>query len=280
MIIRFSITLILFIAIMSPERALSSGQIPFSLKRGVPEIEVIINDSIKASFIIDTGADQLYIDKAFGEIHGLLSGGKMPMRPTVGVDEKVDAFQIFLHSLSVGGRADKIVGAVVIDITEIVKDTTHGHPLGIIGYSFLKRRNIFLNYSDSTMEFDVTPSDFAGHKSAQIPFTLSRHLIIVNTKINDSVDAKMILDTGASWTIFSPDLAKKLNFKDSSEVRKIRIAGKVTTANVKALIRDISDVTAAANREDIDGILGTGFLLGRRILIDYPNNQLTIFANQ
>ncbi len=254
--------------------------IPFSLKRGIPEIEVIINDSVKASFIIDTGADQIYIDKNFAEKHGLLSGGKMPVRPVAGIDVKAEAFQIFLRSLTVGDLNQNIVAAVVIDLPLILKDTSSGFPDGVLGYSFLKNRRFLLDYIDSTIEFTIDDSALTKTKSVPIPFVLNRHLIVVNTEINDSADAKMILDTGASHSLLSPALAKILNVKDSSEVAKIKLAGRVTTANVKVLVRDISGIAAPVKNIAIAGMLGTSYLLGRRLIIDYPNNQLIVFSNR
>ena len=254
--------------------------IPFSLKRGIPEIEVIINDSIKATFAIDTGADQVYIDKTFAEKHGLLSGGKMPVRPVAGIDEKAEAFQIFLRSLKVGGLNQTVVGAVVIDLPFVLRDSSLDLPDGVLGYSFLKSRRFLLNYIDSTIEFTINDSVMAETKSAQIPFVLIRHLIVVNTEINDSVDAKMILDTGASHSLFSPALAKLLSVPDSSLIANIELAGRVTTANVKIFVKDISAILASIKNDKIAGVLGTSFLQGRRLIIDYPNNQLIVFSNK
>ncbi len=257
-----------------------SETIPFSLKRGIPQIEIIINDSVKATFAIDTGADQVYVDKTFAEKHGLLSGGKMPVRPVAGMEQKAEAFQVFLRSMKVGELKQTIVGAVVIDLPLMLKDTSSGLPDGVLGYSFLKSRKLLLNYIDSTVEFSLSDSVLSETKTAQVPFVLNRHLIIVNTEINDSVDAKMILDTGASWSIFSPALAKRLNVQDSAEIPKIRLDGRVTTANAKIVVRDISDISASVKNDEINGILGTSYLMGRRLIIDYPNNQLIVFSNR
>jgi len=272
----FSVTLILFTIAVG----IFAEPIPFTLKRGIPEIEVIINDSIKATFAIDTGADQVYIAKTFAEKHGLLSGGKMPVRPVAGIDDKAEAFQVFIRSMEVGRVIQNVVGAVVLDLSAVVKNSSAGLPDGLLGYSFLKSRRFLLNYIDSTIEFTINDSILAETKSTPIPFVLNRHLIVVNAEINDSVDAKMILDTGASYSLFSPALAKLLNIKDSTDTVKIQLAGKVTTANVKIFVRDISDITASVKNNAIAGMMGTSYLRGRRLIVDYPNNQLLIFSNR
>ena len=273
-------SILLFSILLIPAIHSHSHTIPFTLKRGVPEIEVAINDSIRASFIIDTGADQVYIDKNFAEKHGLLSGGKMPMRPAVGINQTAEVFQIFMRKIAIGNITQSVVSAVVIELPLIIKDTSKGMPDGILGYAFLKSHNILLNYRDSTIEFDLSDSAIAGQKNMKVPFNLDRHLVSVSSKINDTVDAKMILDTGSSRTIFSPALANALKLKDSSEVSKIKLAGRVTTSNVKVLVRDINAIILASKSDDLDGILGTNFLLERRLIIDYQNSQLIIFANK
>jgi predicted aspartyl protease len=254
--------------------------IPFTLKRGVPEIEVTINDSIKASFIIDTGADQVYIDKTFAEEHGLLSGGKMPMRPTVGVEEATEAFQIFLRSLMIGDERHNIVNSVVIELPVLARDSSRGLPNGVLGYSFLKDRLLQLNYVDSTLEFLNQDSTQQNQKAAAVPFNRNRHLIIVNAIINDSTGADLILDTGASYTIFSPALADKLNLPDTSFVAKINLGNRVTSSNVKVLVRDISALEDPLRAENVNGVLGTTFLQGRRLVIDYGNDQLLFYSNK
>lgn len=271
--------LIVFVIHLATGAAVFAEPIPFSLKRGIPEFEVIINDSIKATFAIDTGADQVYIDKTFAEKHGLLSGGKMPMRPAAGINKKVEAFQIFLRSLKVGETKQTIVNAVVIDLPVIIKDTSKGLPDGVLGYSFLKNHRVLFSYIDSYFDFFTLDPDSIVKKYASIPIVLNRHLIVVNTTINDSIDAKMILDTGASHSIMSPSLAQKLKANDSTVVNQIKLDGRVTTAKLRFLIRDISTITASAKNE-FDGVLGTSFLSGRQFIIDYKNSQLLIFANK
>lgn len=257
----------------------SAKSIPFNLKRGVPEVEVVINGKTKALFIIDTGADHVYIDKSFAEKHGLLSGGKMPMRPVTGVDDKVEAFQIFLRSLEIGDLKKNVVSAVTIDISSVVQDTSSGLPDGVLGYSFLRNQPFLLDYENNSLQFKFDYIDFKKTKIANVAFTLDRHFITVNTNVNDSINARMILDTGASHTLFSFGLEKLLNINDSVKTAKIQLDNRVTTSGVKFLARDISAVSSLIKSPKISGILGTTFLYERKILIDYEHNQLVFIAN-
>ncbi len=275
----FKSTVLFFSFLVSISASLAKP-IPFSLKRGVPEIEGLINDTIKTTLIFDTGADQVYLDRAFADSNNLLFGTKLPVRPTSGIDERVEAFQIFLKSLKIGTKNQKLVNSVIIDLHAIIKDTSQGLPDGVLGGSFLNNQQIYLNYIDSTLELIENDSVFSGQKAAIIPFIRNRHLITLNATINDSVEAKLILDTGASYSIISPALAGRLNVKDSSMVNKIKLGGKVTTANVQVLIRDMGGLSASVNDVQFDGVLGTTFLTGRQLIIDYPNSLLLIFPNK
>ena len=275
---RHTFKCILFIFAIGCGSVFGSEPISFSLKRGVPEIQVTINDSIRASFIIDTGADQVYIDKTFADRHGLLSGGKLAMRGVTGITEKVEAYQVFLRSLSIGEIKQNVVNTVVIDLPVIIKDTSRGLPDGVLGFSFLRGHKVNLNYRDATLTLlDVADSVSEKFNFVQIPFVLNRHLIVVNATINDSFDVKLILDTGASYSLLSPQLFQRLKINDTTMVQKIKLDSKLIASNVRILVRDISKVVNLQQDNEISGILGTTFLQGRQLTIDYKNNELLFY---
>ena len=257
----------------------AAESIPFSLKRGIPEIEVIINDSIKAVFAIDTGADHIYIDKTFAEKHGLLSGRTQPMRPTRGSKGITEAKLFNVESLEFGDKAFSDFSMVAIDLVSRIKDTSKGYPDGVLGYSMLKNYLVELNYIDTTIAFRTGDSVETKQVVARIPFVLSRHLIILKTLINDSTNAKMILDTGSSYSIICDSLAQKLNVTRSQSVNKVSLFSKKISSNVLTLVRDLGDVAISVNDKQFEGILGTTFLFDRQIIIDYKNSKLVIFSN-
>ncbi len=272
---------LLSISLVTASFVLAAAPIPFSLKRGVPEIEVIINDSVKASFVIDTGADHVYIDKTFARRHGLMQGRSIPMRPTRGSKGRTQARLFTFEDFKVGDKSFSEFSAVAIDLASQIADTSHGYPDGVLGYSFLKNYTVSLNYVDSTVAFNG-----AGHLlwtrnctggTPRISFELKRHFIVLDTKFNDSIKVKTILDTGASYSLLSPSFAELLELKGTSTVNEISIAGKLSESDIRVLVRDISTFTSAAKDDDIVGILGTSFLLGRRYDIDYSNKLIWVY---
>ena len=253
---------------------LAAEPIPFSLKRGIPEIEVIINDSIKASFVIDTGADHIYIDKTFAEKHGLLSGRTQPMRPTRGSKGSTEAKLFRVESLKFGDISLSDLSIVSIDLVSQIKDTSMGYPDGVLGYSFLKDYKIYLNYPESTLAFqDPDSIDTKEKLVLRFPFTLVRHLITIDVEFNNGIKTKMILDLGSSYSILSTELAEKMRVSDSINIEWMKFGNGVRT-NPQFLIRDLSEFIGTLSDSSIEGVLGTSFLSGR-LVIDYRNQIIS-----
>ncbi len=245
--------------------------IPFSLKRGIPEIEVIINDSIKASFVIDTGADHVYIDKTFAEKHGLLSGRTRAMRPTRGSIGSTEAKLFRVESLKFGEHAFTDISMVAIDLVSQIKDTSMGYPDGVLGSNFLRTIPLILDYVHYQIRFQALKKAAV---SAIVPFELRRHFIIVNASINDSVKTKMILDTGSSYTIIAPGLAKRLGLagnQSHNSIVNVTLDKEYTIDEVVVLIRDISELDADS---EIGGIIGTTFLQESILFINWDSQEL------
>lgn len=274
-------TVLFIISLVSFEAGLvtAAEPIPFSLKRGIPEIEVIINDSIKASFVIDTGADHIYIDKTFAEKHGLLSGRTQAMRPTRGSLGSTEAKLFSVESLKFGDISLSDLSIVAIDLVSQIKDTSKGYPDGVLGYSFLKNYQVcFANYPRGWLS-----KDSIGYKNSNallydsVSFDLERHFIVVDVRINGTTDSKFILDTGSSYSIFSPELAIKLGYLDSLmtiTAESILLDDVAWRDSVVVLVRDISDVSEAIKNPLIEGVLGTSFLKGHSFIIDYSRRNL------
>ncbi|MCH8027370.1 MAG: aspartyl protease family protein [candidate division Zixibacteria bacterium] len=245
--------------------------IPFSLKRGIPEIEVIINDSIKATFVIDTGADHVYIDKTFAEKHGLLSGRTQPMRPTRGSKGVTESKLIKVESLKFGENAFRDISVVAIDLVSQIKDTSMGYPDGILGSNFLRTFPFILDYVHYQIRFQALRK---AALSATIPIELRRHFIIVKVTINDSVKTKMILDTGSSYTILTPNVARSLGLagnQSHNSLVNVTLDKKYTIKEVVFLIRDISEFGADS---EIGGIIGTTFLQESVLFINWDSKEL------
>ena len=249
----------------------ASVPIPFSLKRGIPEIQVLINDSIKATFAIDTGADHVYVDKSFAKKHGLLSGRTQPMRPTRGAKSITEAKLISVESLKFANKAFSDLSMVAIDLVSQIKDTSKGYPDGVLGSNFLRNNPLVLDYVHYQIRF---PDKRKSAVSTIARFELHRHFIIVNASINDSVKTKMILDTGSSYTILTPNLAKRLGLANNGHRESLVNVGLDKGHSVKNVVFLIRDIAELSGDLEIGGILGTTFLQESVLFINWNSKEL------
>ena len=99
--------------------------------------------------------------------------------------------------------------------------------------------------------------------------------------------AQMVVDTGATYTLISNEVAKKINLKvtgtkkiafhsasgseNAPVVRVEQLAlGKSTIKNLRVIIHDLPEGAK------IDGLLGLNFLRNFRVTFDFKNGKLTL----
>lgn len=164
-----------------------------------------------------------------------------------------------------------------------------GRPIdAIIGHRFLAGRTISIDYAAHRVDFAARVPG-----TEPIGFTMApaRPLTLVTVTINDRGPFLMALDTGASATLVSPEIARAAEL---GEGQQVSLSGAGGLSNGGATLvqgrivlgpyaRDgrniaIADVIAPirAAAGPIDGVLGADFLEGMRITIDYGSNQLWI----
>jgi clan AA aspartic protease (TIGR02281 family) len=126
-----------------------------------------------------------------------------------------------------------------------------------------------------------------------VPIQRVGNLLIVGATLNGSREARLILDTGASHTIVSPNVAREMGlFSDSlstsvtvktaggpvqAEVltlAAIRV-GQAEAQNVPVGVFEIPDAPAG-----VDGLLGLTFLSRFLVTIDPDRGELSLRARQ
>ena len=129
-------------------------------------------------------------------------------------------------------------------------------------------------------------------ESSCVPTTISSASTpetLVKVHINGSGPYTFFVDTGATVSIVSSALARKLRLPPSSAVvhgvgaggvfstRAARVTitvGTVSQENVLVSIFDVSQIEAALG--PVDGALGYNFLRAYRVTIDFPDNRLCL----
>ena len=122
--------------------------------------------------------------------------------------------------------------------------------------------------------------------SVVIPFEYSGNQIIVKARINNSIDAAFIVDTGASQSVIDESLANALGPHPSSTIsitagaRALPLAytkisslslGSVTVNDIPVLIKNLSDLA-----DHPSGLLGANILKRFLITIDFENNRIVL----
>jgi|AntAceMinimDraft_14_1070370.scaffolds.fasta_scaffold12425_2 clan AA aspartic protease (TIGR02281 family) len=108
------------------------------------------------------------------------------------------------------------------------------------------------------------------------------NVVLLNVRLNDRTLIRMILDTGAKYTVITPDVARRLGL-DLQGARRVPVTtatqlemAALTTVDqidVQGLVlRDVE--TAVINLPTalgVEGLLGMSFLRKCRMLLDVPN---------
>lgn len=130
----------------------TSKGIPFRLadeKKPLILIEVSINDQGPFSFVLDTGATMSVLSPETAHKLGLDSGREDTAYAAGG---QVQVSLIELKSLRVGGTEVKNLKAAIMDLTNLKK--VIGDIDGVIGYSFLSKFRVVINYPEKMISFE------------------------------------------------------------------------------------------------------------------------------
>ena len=191
--------------------------------------------------------------------------------------------------------------AVVEDIRVLVGDPPGLRGLrergvdysGILGHSFLERFVTTLDYRKRRLVFVPVagaPELAAdGERSWIVPFRTAGRIMFVEAAINGQAPYSLVVDSGASHTLLTPEAARRLGIRGE---RKVVGTGEVEVTKVESLaaggaeVRDflvlIHDLRAARQlrliREEFDGLLGATFLQHFVLTIDYRASRLRFTA--
>jgi predicted aspartyl protease len=240
-----------------------------------------INGKGPFSFVLDTGAGVSIVREGLGRTLELQN---LEVKDALGAGDARISVQLgYANSMSVGG--------VTVENTRvaIVKSLPKCIGQGVIGYDFLKRCVVTLDYPHNTLTL-MAGGEYDDHKpQSALPLKLARPdrpIILLEALVNARRSYQFILDTGASQTVVSTALAEQMDAESSRGDMIVGAAGVAISSSgilkslriQDALLKDVSvivsDVFSPINQAvgtNIDGILGYNILRKFRIIIDYPH---------
>lgn len=272
--------------------------VPFKFLGRLIAVEAQV-DTVIGTFIIDTGAERLLLNKNyFGWNHRIKDieafGTTGAMGPTL--FKKVDTLHwdnLFFPDLK----------AHVVDLSHI-ENQKKARIAGIIGFEVLKDFEVFLDFQ--TMIIVVTRLDKTGNRLDKtaiwelpfdsLDFNLRKHLILLDAEV-DGHKLKFTLDSGAELNLLDRLAGRKV-LEHFEVIKRVKMLG-VGEKQVEVLAGKLYDVkfgtqinppmgTLLTNLDEmneqfhssLDGVIGIEFLVTRRTLINYKRKKLFFFKDR
>jgi predicted aspartyl protease len=168
---------------------------------------------------------------------------------------------------------------------------------GDIGYDFLKSFAVTVDYQRSVLRLTQGEQDQGGTGDAARsevrfkPASPAKPLVLVAVSVNGQGPYQFALDTGASATVLSAELAQSLGLKTVEAPAITGGGGRVKTSigtveslavgstmrrNLSVVVADFLTMLSQVTGAKIDGIVGYNFLKNFSVTIDYPQEVLRL----
>jgi predicted aspartyl protease len=272
-------------------------EVNFRLAGGAQPLILVpasVNDDGPHEFILDTGAGISLLTPecaervgvtVTGNTEGMGAGGKVAV--SLGVVESVAIGQAKALNVQVAITSElQRIGAVIGAKVD-----------GNIGYSYLKNFRLTLDYQEQTLQLSDGEQEPGGNGSsarAALKFKLahpSKPLILIPALVNGEGPYVFALDTGASTTVVSSEVAQILAIESTGIpqmtgaggamqgakgiVRSLAV-GNARLENLAIVTADFLTMLGRIVKTKLDGVIGYNFLKEFKVTIDYPNETLRL----
>ena len=262
--------------------ALAAERLPFQPQRGLVEVDVVLNGHAKGRFGIDTGADGIYIDRAFAEEHGLVVLDDRVR--AVGFGGEVVGSTVRLRSLAIGSERLHNLTAAAVDLTRLSGSADLGVD-GLIGHEVLRDFFVTVDYPgrELTLQREL-PTFLNDGSTVRLPFEMQGHLVLLDVTIDDSLEVPMALDYCASHTIVSAELAERLGlaggFGSRGRIGRLAIGRELVTDSVEVVVEDLTSLGRNLTGRRLQGLLGSSFLYRHKLTLDYRRKRIYLHTRR
>lgn len=275
----------------------TSVTIPFEYINGHMYVTATINGRRKARFILDSGASAtIFHSGTIGELN-LPVVGSMPARGVAGFES---AQLVRTDSLAIGPLTlyNQIGGSIDLSILEVQR--RQGDRFGgVIGYDFLSRFPVMIDYQKSQLTVFDPASFVVPEGSHEIPFDLTMQIPTIDASIA-GVTGKFLIDLGNAFgLILHPEFVLGTSLKSSLRPDTTKegavggLGGGVRAAYVTAptvqfgdIVLDSLPVMISGSSEgltgsvEIDGNIGNQLLQRFVLLFDYSRQRLHLYPSK
>jgi predicted aspartyl protease len=279
-------------AAVSPKNA----KVKFHLAGGAQPLILLpvkVNGQGPFDFIFDTGAGTSLLSsdlakqlavKVVGSKEGQSAGGKVAVSLA-----KADL-------LAVGDAQLADVDVGIVDLSHIGK-TIGAKVEGDLGYNFLKHFRLTIDYGNCELRLDNPKriENVAGGAKTEVRIRLAspaKPLILADVYVNGRGPFQFAIDTGTSTTAITPELAKELGVASTpvapattggshvdvtaGTLKSFQVGG-AKVDNMPVVVADFFAMLSNAIGAKLDGIVGYNFLRNYKVVIDYPNELVSLF---
>ncbi len=271
-----------------------SVTLPFDYSYGHIWLTATINGKKKCRFILDSGASANMLHAPTVASLQLPSEGSLPAKGLTGYEE---VQLVRYDSLSLGNLTllNQVAGAMDLSMlsTNLKKGEVFG---GILGYDFLSRFPVLIDYKDSTLTVFNPDSFQLPEGGTVVDFHLSMLIPVIKARI-DSIPGDFIIDLGNPYGLLlhkrfveEHNLLKVLDDIEDIPSRFGGISGTtggktgLATSFVMGGIRIDSlrvilpdSGPGLTGSEELDGNIGNLLLEHFKVLFDYKNSRIVLY---
>jgi len=260
-------------------------------KQALILLPVFVDGRGPYSFVLDTGATSTVVSIELADALALPRGEKQDGRGAAG---KMTLVKSQLPSLTVGHETVESLPVSVADLSFLGR-AMGAHVDGALGHSFLRHFAMTLDYATNalTLRRPAGGAEWAlGAREIAFRWANAEDpLVVVPVFVNEKGPYDFALDTGASSTLISLELAAEFGLATEKISQLTAGGGKGTVSRVRLsslavgatrqenLAAAASDFLTQLNAElgsKLQGIVGYDFLRHYRVTLDYPRGALSL----
>jgi clan AA aspartic protease (TIGR02281 family) len=270
-----------------------SGPVSFQTIGNKILVHAVLNQKAYVTLVLDTGATHIFLTPDTVKRLGMSPASNAPKRTTTVVGgRRVEFPLVQISTIAVGNAAvENLEAGVLASFPDA--------PLvdGILGGSFLKHFTMTLDYATSRLRLapkepalaalpTPTVAPMAGRSA--VPIQIAHNHVLVRVMLNRKEPATFLLDTGATYTILTPNTAQRLGMHSTADapIRILQVAdgkrhevpfvqlsaitvGEATVENLPVGVSVLFPQSSA-----VDGLLGGDFLEQFKMTLDRATNQM------
>jgi len=270
-----------------------STSVPITIVGNRPIIQLRVNDSAEPlKFVLDTGSGISVISNKTASLLKIKPVARGGFAKGIGGDGKFEIVYGFLRQVGIGGVKVRNVPVYIREFHNTNEDID-----GYIGLSLISKFLTTLDYGSRTFDLrkrgDYGPQTTAD--TVSLPLRLTSSGFLSGEVQLEGVENALnfIVDTGASVSVISDDLAVMDKVSHFAREEKLRVIGSAgvtedvptfllpklsfgahTRRSITAIALDLNLINEASGFEQ-SGILGGNFLKNYRLTFDFKNSKVT-----